>query len=119
VTVTSDQPRDEAEPFDAASAREARFRDDDRARIRELNARLLELEAREAELVDLRERFRHVDGSYRLLVEEHLELVDEYNEFRDSVAKEIDTIDRVYKSFSWRITKPLRALKGAGRRSAS
>ena len=67
-----------------------------------------------------------MEGSYKLVVQECLELTEEharlaaeYKAYRTQVAKQLATINRVYRSLSWRITKPLRAIKGAGRRSAS
>jgi ubiquinone/menaquinone biosynthesis C-methylase UbiE len=87
---------------------------DRRSEIAELGARLLELEQQGAQLADLRRRFDEVVLERARYEGEVVAALAE----RDA---EIDRTTRLlretYSSRSWRLTKPLRALRGLGRRT--
>jgi O-antigen biosynthesis protein len=98
-------------------AREAWARGEQAARLRELGERLLIAQAVGAEVVDLRRRYEEVMRDWERLLEDAEERADEIDSLNEQLAEATTRLHVVYRSVSWRLTKPLRALKGALRRS--
>ena len=103
-------------------AREVQIRSEQAARVRELGERLLAAQADGAELVDLRRRYHEISADHERLLEVEREserMADELASLHNQLVEATTTLHNVYHSISWRVTKPLRAVKGALRRSGA